>query len=235
MLRNLFAVAIGLAVLPPAVQGSGFQPIVRLSGTYIPGLPASFDVRLPNITNLGSYNIDLVLEGSTGAAGVDFYFDAAATLPAAASYVFPSSANYVDAVTVDSATRHRITLTDYDFSGANIANGTNDRVATVVFRTAATMNSPLSIFVDAPLLILDTPEVLPTPVPGFSMIQADIAAAGNVTLVSVPEPSTLLLVAFCVTAQIDHRGARRTVVCGRRRHGSRHGEWLRQIRASIFR
>jgi len=42
-------------------------------------------------------------------------------------------------------------------------------------------------------LILDTPDIVPTPVPGFGAIQADIAAAGPVELLSIPEPTTALL------------------------------------------
>jgi hypothetical protein len=213
MLRNLFAAAIGIALLPAAVLAVGFQPIVGLPGSFIPGQGVSFDVRLPSITNLGSYNIDLVLESNVGTAGVDFFFDAAATGPASMSYVFPSTLNYVDAVTVDSATRHRITLTDFDLSGVNVVGGTNDRVATVVFGTSAAFKGPLSIFVDAPLLILDTPDVPPTSVAGFSMIQSEIAIAAGLDLIAVPEPSTLLLGAVCLVFSLLNRGAAKRDYC----------------------
>jgi hypothetical protein len=165
-----------------------------------------FDVELPPIANLGSYNIDVALESSVGTAGVDFFFDAAATVPAANHYLFPSAANYFDAVTADSAGRHRITLTDFDFSGVNVVTGTNDRVATVVFRTLPTFSGPLSVFVDAPLLILDTPDIVPTPVPGFSELQHDIAAAGPFDLAAVPEPaSVLLLLSWAMAAAWNRR------------------------------
>jgi hypothetical protein len=145
------------------------------------------------ITNLGSYNIDLVVQSNIGTAGVDFFFDAAATMPASTNYVFPSATNFFDTATVDSAIRHRITLTDFDFSGVNVVAGVNDRVATVVFQTVATFDGSLSVFVDTPLLILDTPDAEPTPVSGFSAIQADIDAAGPLDLTPVPEPTTALL------------------------------------------
>ena len=154
-----------------------------------------FDVRLPAISNLGAYNIDLVLESNgTGNAGTDFYFDVAATAPDLTSYVFPSTANFLDATTVDSSLRHRITLTDFAFSGVNVA-GANDHVATVVFRTTPVFKGPLRVFVDTPLLILDTPSAVPTPVQGFDAIKNDIAAAGSFELVPVPEPSNLLIAA----------------------------------------
>jgi hypothetical protein len=193
MLRTILVTLLGLGLLPLPGLGATIQPIVGLPSFYTPGQPVTFDVRLPDISNLGSYNIDLVLESTVGVAGVDYFFDVAATLPASTNYAFPSSTNYFDAVTVDSATRHRITLTDFDFSGVNVVAGTNDRVARVVFWTAATFGGPLSVFVDAPLLILDTPDVVPMSVQGFAEIQSDIAAAGPVHITLVPEPSTLFL------------------------------------------
>jgi hypothetical protein len=153
-----------------------------------------FDVRLPAISNLGAYNIDLVLESSAGNAGTDFFFDVAATAPALTNYVFPSTANFLDATTVDSSMRHRITLTDFAFAGVNVG-GMNDHVATVLFRTTPLFKGPLRVFVDTPLLILDTPSAVPSPVPGFDVIRNDIAAAGAFELALVPEPSSLLIAA----------------------------------------
>jgi hypothetical protein len=157
---------------------------------YLPGQPGPFEVRLPAISDLGAYNIDLILESSAGTAGYEFFFDVSATAPASANYIFSSSANFFDAVTIDSSTRNRITLTDFAFSGLDVT-GANDQVATVVFRTASEFNGPLRLFVDSSQLILDTPSVTPTPVQRFDVIQMDIAAAGSVQLVVVPEPSTL--------------------------------------------
>ena len=118
----------------------------------------------------------------------------AATTPALTSYIFPSTANFLDAATVDSSMRHRITLTDFAFSGVNVT-GANDDVATVIFRTTPVFKGPLRVFVHAPLLIFDTPSAIPTPVQGFDIIKNDIAAAGSFELVPVPEPSNLLIAA----------------------------------------
>ena len=118
----------------------------------------------------------------------------AATTPALTSYIFPSTANFLDAATVDSSMRHRITLTDFAFSGVNVT-GANDDVATVIFRTTPVFKGPLRVFVHAPLLIFDTPIAIPTPVQGFDIIKNDIAAAGSFELVPVPEPSNLLIAA----------------------------------------
>ncbi len=190
---SLFAAVLCLGILPPTVLGGPIQLINGLPNSYTPGQPVKFDVHLPGVDNLGSYNIDIALESNVGTAGIDYFFDAAASLPAAAHYVFPSTSNYFDAVTVDSATRDRFTLTDFDFSGVNVIPGTNDRVATVAFRTLATFHGALSVFVDAPLLILDTSDMVSTPVSGFSAIQDGIVSAGAVAVTPVPEPTNVLL------------------------------------------
>jgi hypothetical protein len=191
-------------LVTPTVLAGGVQLIEGLPSSYTPGQPIAFDVHLPAITNLGSYNIDLVLESAAGTAGVDFFFDVAATVSAATNYVFTSPANFFDAANVDSAMRHRITLTDFDFVGVDVVPGSNDRVATVVFQTDATFAGTLELFVDADGLILDTPVVTPTPVPGFDTLRADIAASEPIELDPIPEPSATVLLAWsfavgCVT------------------------------------
>ena len=130
------------------------------------------------------------------AAGVDFFFDVAATVPAPTNYVFPSSDYFFDAVNVDSTARVRITLTDFNFSGINVSPGVNDRVATVVLKTAATFHGNLALSVDVSGLILDTPDVNSTPVPSFNALKSDIAAGGLIELTSVPEPATIV---YCLS------------------------------------
>jgi hypothetical protein len=197
MLRYALAAVFCLGWLAQPGRGDPFQPIVNLPNAYIPGQPVAFNVRLPAISNLGAYNIDLVLESSVGNSGTDFYFDVTATTPASANYIFASHTNFFDAVTVDSPLRHRITLTDFAFSGVDVT-GANDYVATVAFRTAPMFHNPLRIFVDSSQLILDTPSIPPASVQRFNVIQNDIAATGSAELVAVPEPSTLLITASTI-------------------------------------
>ena len=61
----------------------------------------------------------------------------------------------VAAANIDSPTRHRITLTDFNISGVNIVPDQNDQVATVILGTVPGFTSPLSLFIDAPSLLLD--------------------------------------------------------------------------------
>jgi hypothetical protein len=63
----------------------------------------------------------------------------------------------------------------------------------VVFQTLATYDGTLNVFVDAPLLLLDTPDEVPTPVEGFAEIQANIEESGPVVLPPVPEPPSVEL------------------------------------------
>jgi hypothetical protein len=198
MIRHLLLAALLLATIVLPAMSAPIQLIDGLPSSYVPGQPITFDVRLPLITNLGSYNIDVVLESDTGIAGTNFVFDVAATVPAATSYVFPSSAYFVDAANVDSSMRHRITLTDFDFAGVDVLPGTNDHVANVVIQTSPNFTGRLNLFVDAESLILDMPDVDPTPVLGFDAIQAGVAEAATIVVEAVPEPPTtwLLVVGF---------------------------------------
>lgn len=192
MLRYVIAALLCIVWPPQCGRGAPFQPIVGLPSSYVPGQPVTFDVHLPAVSNLGAYNIDLVLESSAGDSGTNFYFDVMATAPASINYIFQSTANFYDATTTDSSMRHRITLTDFAFSGVNVG-ATNDNVATVTFRTTPEFNGLLRVFVDTPLLILDTPNVVPTPVQDFDAIRNNISSAGSFELPPVPEPSSLLI------------------------------------------
>src|SRR5687767_8394436 len=94
MLRILIFIAGYLCFLAPYAFGASLQLIGGLPNSYVPGQPIAFDVRLPAVTNLGSYNVDVVLEASAGVAGTDFFFDVAATTAAATNYVFPSATSF---------------------------------------------------------------------------------------------------------------------------------------------
>jgi hypothetical protein len=207
MIRLLVLAILFSGAFANVSPGAAIQLNLPSEG-YVPGEPVALDVRLPDITDLGSYNIDLVLESNTGTAGSDFFFDVAATVPAPTNYVFPSDANYFDAANVDSPMRHRITLSDFDLSGVNVVSGVNDRVASVVFRTAPTYHGQLTLFVDAPGLILDTPDVDPTPVAEFATIQSDTAAAPDVVLDPVPEPAHMCYFAAWVALLVRRSGGR---------------------------
>ena len=129
-----------------------------------------------------------MLTADAGVAGTDYCFDLAATAPVATGYVFPDTANFFDALNVDSPSQHRLTLSDFYLNGVDVAASVNDLVATVVIGTGADFSGNLALSVDVDGLILDTPDVSPTPVQGFVAIKMDTGSATSATVIPVPEP-----------------------------------------------
>lgn len=181
--------ALSLLVAPLAAA----SPIVLsdLPTGYTPGEPFAFQVELPPIDDLGAYNIDLLLSSDTGVPGDDYGFDLDQTAPPASGYVFPSDANFFDALNTE-AGGQRLTLTDFDFTGVDVG-GLNRIVATVVATTSPGFTGQLSLTVDASSLILDTPDATPTPVAAFDDIASQTATREPEVVGLVPEPATLLL------------------------------------------
>ncbi len=161
--------------------------------TYVPGEPIEFQLRLPAISNLGAYQIDVLVESSAGTAGVDFTFDLPSASAATSGYVFSSSANFAAATNVEGPNRQRLTLTDFFLDGTDVVPGGNDLISTIVLQLSASLRASLNIKVDASSLILDTPQLAPTSVPEFQFIQNGIFASGAATLRAVPEPSAMWL------------------------------------------
>jgi hypothetical protein len=183
--------------------------LTGVGGNYTPGTTQSFQVSLPPISNLGSYNIDLLLTSDVGIAGTDFFFDLDATNAASSGYVFPSSANYLDAVNIDSASVHRLTLSDFDLTGTDVVAGVNDNLVTVVLGTASGFESNLVVSFDVAGLILDTPDVIPSPVTGFSQLLADTRSAGFYLITPIPEPHSVMLMGLGIIVAGIARQSRR--------------------------
>ena len=200
MTRQLAAVLTVLAaVAAPARADSIFFD--GLPAAFVPGEAFTFTVGLPPITDLGSYDIDVVLTGD-GVAGTDFAFNLAATEPVALvdGYVFPSNTNFFDAVNTPAANEQRLTVTDFDFGGADVVTGVNDRTASVVVDVAPGFTGLLSLSIDADSLILDSSATAPTPVAEFSDIVQATLTAGAVDLPAIPEPASLTLACLALLA-----------------------------------
>jgi hypothetical protein len=186
--------ALCLVVAPLAAAA----PIVLsgLPGSYTPGMPIMFQVELPPITDLGAYNIDLLLSSSIGEPGIDYGFDLDQTFPPASGYVFPSDANFFDALNNDSGSQ-RLTLTDFDFSGVEVGS-LNRIVATVVATTSPAFTADLVLTIDISTLLLDTPDTTPSAVAGFDDIASQTSGSSPAVIALVPEPtSTVLAFAGC--------------------------------------
>jgi hypothetical protein len=215
-MNRVFCVVIGVCALTAFASRGAAEPILLtgLGTTFVPGKTFTFDVKLPALSGLGSYNVDVVLESPTGIAGTDFFFDVAATIPSLTAYVFLSSANYFDAANVDSPARHRLTLTDFDLAGSDVEVGMNDMVAHVAVTTSPTFLGPLTVGIHADGLILDTPNIAPTPVEQFAMIQFETQNVPSLTLVPVPEPTSIMHVAWVLALLLRRAGIRRHPRCG---------------------
>jgi hypothetical protein len=164
-----------------------------LVGSYMPGATIDFDVGLPALSNLGAYNVDVLLTSTSGVAGVDFFFDLGATVASESDYVFPSTVYYFDAANVDSPSQHRLTLSDFNFSGTDVAAGVNDLLAHVVIQTTAGFSGEITLSFDLAGLLLDTPDLIPTPVAEYGSIVSDTQAVGASLINLVPEPTGLML------------------------------------------
>jgi len=157
---------------------------------FVPGQPIEFQVRLPALSNLGAYQVDVIVASSTAIAGVDFSFDLSSINVADSDYVFLSSAFFAAATNLESSHRQRLTLTDFELAGIDVVPNTNDLIGTIVLNTSQSLQESLELRIDAQSLILDTPQVVPTSVPEFQFIQSGIFTSGSITLRPIPEPAT---------------------------------------------
>ncbi|MEL6108398.1 MAG: PEP-CTERM sorting domain-containing protein [Planctomycetota bacterium] len=210
MNRTLISLVFGILILTsPASAGI---MISSSDSTFTPGTAFAFSVELPSLTNLGAYNIDILLTGDTGTAGTDFFFDLAQTVPASSGYVFTTDVFFASATNNDSTLTQRLTLTDFDFFGLNVIPGVNSNIAEVVVQTSGGYTGNLTLSVDTTSLLLDTPDLIPTPVAEFSTVVTETAAATPATFTSssvVPEPSTFAIFSIAIA----------TLGCRRRRGG----------------
>ncbi|MBA3482492.1 MAG: hypothetical protein H0T51_11810 [Pirellulales bacterium] len=202
------AALVSLAILSSTGLGAPVY-LEGLPASFTPNAAITFDVMLPPITGLGAYNIDLVLSSDSGVAGGNYFFDVAATSPAPSHYAFPSSANYFDAVNIDSPNRQRLTLTDFVLNGVSIVSGTNDRVARVVIGTTASFFGNLELSIDADGLLLDISDTTSTPVPEFESIRMATAMTPAVVLRPVPEPSTFVIGMILIATRPVQKGCQR--------------------------
>jgi len=164
--------------------------ILNLPGADSPGQIFAFDVMLPDTANLAAYQIDVRLSSDEGAAGVDYFFNDASA--ASTEYVFPSTAWFASATNLESSSLQRMTLTDVDLSGVDVVSGVNAQVSRVSIWTAVDFTGTLDISIDAGTLILDGPQLTPTPVAEFDSIVSSTMAADSLRVTAVPEPSSMI-------------------------------------------
>lgn len=158
--------------------------------TYVPGEDVVFDVRLPELTGLSAYNIDVILSGSLPTAGTEFSVDVADITPANAGYIFDNADLFLGAVNVESATQIRLTGSDFSDAGTDVVNSINDAVATIRVTTLPSYFGDLIFSVDADNLFLD--DINGFAVTEFASVASRTAAVAPIRINAVPEPSCLV-------------------------------------------
>jgi hypothetical protein len=209
MMIRLLLITVALLPLVGRAQAAPIE-MVFPEGTYQSGSPLLFSVVLPtDISDLGAYEIQIVITGDDPTAGVDYGFDVDATKAANSNYVFESTDLYFDAVIPDSATSQILVLSDLTLgSGVDVSPDVNDRVADVVVHTSASYSGSLTFSIDVDALILDTP--VASDIAPLATIRSDTAAAGPITI-TVPEPSAVVpsAVGICAMVLGTYRSRRR--------------------------
>jgi len=188
------------------------------SATYVPGGTVDLDVRLSGASDLGSYNIEVLLEDSDGllpggqAAGnfwlVDLLPDVGspadpadlniATRPEDAAYVFGANTDPTTRLTYEGvALGYGIGLSDYGYD-ENLpapfyaADTDPDQQVLATFRveTGPQFAGTLRLSFDADFLFIDDPDGIPV-----ADLDPIVLADYELFLPVVPEPATLLLLA----------------------------------------
>ncbi len=193
-MRLIFIIAVLTFVGRSSCSAAAVR-IVDAPETIIPGQTFSFDVVVPAMTALSAYQIDILLAGSTGSAGIDFQFGPAEAVAPADGYVFASTDFFAPAINNVSTAVQRLTLSDIDLVGRNTITGVNDQIARVSVLTSDSYDGSLQFSIDPATLILDGPQFTPTSVPEFASIQADTLNQPSITITAVPEPAAFTLLA----------------------------------------
>ncbi|TWU48575.1 hypothetical protein Poly51_44750 [Rubripirellula tenax] len=204
-IATVFTLFVSLS-LPASSLAAGVR-IIDAPATYQPGQSFTFDVIVPSMTSLSSYNIDVLITGSTGVVLSDFQVESVVPAVPASGYVFSSNNDFFAATFQTSAATQTVNLSDFDLTGVNTVIGVNDRIATVSVSTLASFQGDLQLSIDLNALILDGPESSPTPVPEFATILSDTTnqPLAIVSAAAVPEPGTCLLLATSSLLLFIHR------------------------------
>jgi hypothetical protein len=198
-LASLFTLAVLFSAT--AAAEVTLVPLSFSQDTYVPGDDIVFDVQLPAITNLGTYNLDIIIAGELPNASTDFNVEESGIIPATTNYVFGSNENFFQAVNTFSSTQLLLTGSDFADSGTDVVVGVNDAVASVRVTTLSTYTGDLFFSVDPDGLILDQPNDDPfliNPVIEFDDIRNAVRSAAPFRIRAVPEPSSLATLCFSV-------------------------------------
>ncbi|MDM4018762.1 hypothetical protein [Roseiconus lacunae] len=172
--------------------------LLNVPETYRPGGTFEFNVIFPEMTALSAYQVDLLLSSDQGQAGIDYSVSVVTPWATHTGYVFPSEDFFGFGTDIESSTVQRVSVADLDLAGVDVVLGRNDRVARVSVMTSASFAGDLQVKVDADALILDGPQLMPTPVEQFESIYNATIAQASIRIVAIPEPQVLGLLVISV-------------------------------------
>lgn len=173
---------------------------------YVPGGSIAFDVLLTDARDLSAYFIELILQADEGTVGngADAWFEAPPVPDSTSHYVFFDDNDLFTAAPGMIGANHVLSIGDDIWPAAmNTVTDTNDLIATVTVRTAASMTGSLHISVDAATLELD--DANGDPIPQFAELQTALTVADRTEFTEVPEPASLLLLALGTTTLLRRK------------------------------
>jgi hypothetical protein len=194
------AVSLGAA---PALAAPMLS--IESPSSYTPGGVFQCQILLTGADNLADFTLNLTLSGASGTAGTDYFFQDAAQ--PALRYVFlgQTTLGFSRSSTGGAAITVGDSLASLTGEVSSVA-GVNDRLATLTVKTSAAMTGSLVLSFDTAHLVLDTSAVPPASIPGYSGM---VSSLQPMSVVAVPEPATLVLLAggVCVS-YLRHRKRR---------------------------
>jgi hypothetical protein len=187
MMRSALA-ALALTLCASAPARADTLPLLEgVPDTYSPGTAFTFTVRVPALTDLTSYSIDLVF--STEVTDPPLFASASAALTTAngGRYVFPSNAGFQSTLTTfNGGTDVLLTIAD---SGplTNTTPGVNDTLALVTVTPGADFKGPITISLGADTLVSANFENgTPPPFDPITVQQAGDTGGGDPNPVPAP-------------------------------------------------
>lgn len=174
-----------------SAQGAILISFEGLPADYVPGVPFGFDIKLVSSEPFAAYNIESSIASVGAVPNVDFSASESVGVP----YVFPASANYLAAQSVQ-GNALIVSLSDFNdpdsnfvFDSVTAVAGVNDRIAHLTISPGLAATNGISL-----AMLPSTFQLLGTDleaIPG----SRDLALPSAFIPARVPEASTLVLAA----------------------------------------
>jgi len=146
MLRMPFAVAVAFAALTAGTSRADVIPLFNdVPATYIPGTPFTFQIIVPEVNGLNSFNVDLIFD--TAVTSPDITVSAA---PLASQYVFPTTSGFTtSSFTGPGPNEVSVLFSDSAITPVTTVTGVNDLLGVVTVSPGADLTGPITISFDS--------------------------------------------------------------------------------------